>query len=70
MPDYINSSDNKEAGKRASKATTNRIHKEFNNHFSHCFMVYALWKPLKEEQEWLQKQQIIAQLGISETSKW
>ena len=28
IPDYFNSSDNKEAGKRASEAITNRIHNE------------------------------------------
>ena len=33
MPDYFNSSDNKEADKRAREAISNRIHKEVNNFF-------------------------------------
>ena len=34
------------------------------------YMAYALQKPFKEELERLQKQDIIAPLGVDETSKW
>ena len=93
MPYNLNSSDNKEADKRASDTITNRLHNEFNDLFSGigCFkgmfslqvkegshpdqaplkrVAYALQKPLKEELSWLQKQQIMAQLGVDETSEW
>ena len=33
MPDYFNSSDNKEVHERVSEAITNRMHKEFNDLF-------------------------------------
>ena len=33
-------------------------------------VAYTVQKPLKEEPEWLQKQQVIVPLGLDETSEW
>ena len=33
-------------------------------------VAYVLQKPLKEELEWLQKQQVIVPLGVDEMSEW